>query len=69
MSLFVARDSCEVGIKVVAPGGTLFVMKFLFRFINFFLFALDLIEAFLVANFAQIESEEALRSFWDMLSI
>ena len=69
MSLFVARDSCEVGIKVIAPGGTLFVMKFLFRFINLFLFALDLIETFLAANFAQIESEEALRSFWDMLSI
>ena len=68
MSLFVARDSCEVGFKVVAPGGTLFVMKFLFRLIYFFLLALDLIEAFLAANSAQVESEEALRSFWDTLS-
>ena len=57
MSLFVARDSCEVGFKVVAPGGTLFVMKFLFRLIYIFLLALDLIEAFLAANFAQVESE------------
>ena len=67
MSLLEVRAPGKIGFKVVAPGGTLFlfVMKFLFRLITSFLLALDLIEAFAQAYFAQVKSEEALRGLWD----